>query len=489
MPSQPIQGAKRPPRDLVLAVIALVAVACFAIGTSALWQHWRSDFHRPYRAPAGTVMILLAVIQLRIAWLLFTRRDRCHYGLLSLRSPFWQWMFVGLVTWYVIGLLLGPEPAVRYLVRAGVALWYTAALVPLSWSPALRDSAARWGRAPWLAWARRICVGTLIVAVVTEAGLRGYTIATDDPLQEAYVARLLKLPPQSRFHQGPVNALGYWGNEFVTDVTPGVFRIAVLGDGTTLSGTPTTNFLAQLVGTVPGIEVYNFGLRKASPREYAAQFLEDVVPYHPDLVIACISVGDDITQQVPVPGKYDWRGLSIYQAIARLRDEGQLCDRSCVGEVSLDRETFVRRVADRLAVCRTPMDAQMRRSWSDTLAHLNELARQSSRHKIPLGIMLLPGEFQVNAHLCNSARRHRAYEPHEIDLDLPQRRLQRFAAEHELPMLDLLPYLRATGQPAYERNAVEFNAHGNTVVAAAMSRWVQTNYAAQISAHSQAAAR
>ena len=65
------------------------------------------------------------------------------------------------------------------------------------------------------------------------------------------------------------NSLGYPGREFRCAKGQGVCRIAALGDSFALGpAVPfTDNYLTQLEKTLPGVEVYNFGVSGAGPGE------------------------------------------------------------------------------------------------------------------------------------------------------------------------------------------------------------------------------
>ena len=67
-----------------------------------------------------------------------------------------------------------------------------------------------------------------------------------------------------------------------------------------------------------------------------------------------------------------------------------------------------------------------------------------------------------------------------MDLDLPQRRLARFGDENELPVLDLLPHLRAATQPAYVRNSRHWTPSGHQLAGEVIGGWLQARYGRQI---------
>jgi len=99
--------------------------------------------------------------------------------------------------------------------------------------------------------------------------------------------------------------------------------------------------------------------------------------------------------------------------------------------------------------------------------------------------VVVPGQFQVSASLCEMLRRRLGYEPRELDLDLPQRRFTTFAQDRELPLLDLLPYLRRCEASPYVPNDYQWNELGKTAAAEAIGGWLESRYGQGITTTSQ----
>jgi hypothetical protein len=88
--------------------------------------------------------------------------------------------------------------------------------------------------------------------------------------------------------------------------------------------------------------------------------------------------------------------------------------------------------------------------------------------------VLIPGEFQVDDTLWNAMVQK---SRHVMDRDRPQRLIRSWMAEQGLPVLDLLPILRAVpplkdGRPhVYQLQETHFNARGNAVAGRALARF------------------
>lgn len=486
--AQSTKGLRRG-RLLVAACLLAVAVLSIGLGIVGAWQHLVSRAEpSAFRAPASLLLIVLGLVQLRIIWRSWRRPPREVHGDGFAGRFLLRWLFVGTVVSYAASLGLGFDPGVRWLFRAALIGWYTLGLSLLLAGPRT-ERFLHWLRGHRHArLAANFAFYSLLAVVSCEVSVRLVTLAVDDRTTVTYVAQGLRLEPGSEFRGRIVNRHGYWDDDFQRRSRPGVYRIAVLGDAATLSGTAQTNYLALLERTVPGIEIYHFGLVGAGPREYAAQLVHEVVEYQPDLVLTFVSVGDNITHRVPIPGRYDWQGLRLYQLLAR--SLGTSCDKVPSLDEMLSEpdstEEFLNRASQRLVVCRTPLDETMRARWDEALHHLDDLVSQCARRHLPVALVLVPGEFQVNRHLCERLQRRAGYEPNHLDLEMPQRRLAAFAHHREVPVLDLLPHLRAADETLYERHATDWNETGNRVAADALGNWLVKRYGPQISSSIQA---
>ncbi len=437
--------------------------------------------------PRHCASLLLGVLQLSWAWQSW--QGHAPRALLrpQQRLLYLKWLLAGAAICYFAGLMLGPDPSVGYLFCAGVIAWHTLGLWVLIKRPDLLSRVADRMQQRLLCRTNQVVLASICSVVSVEGVLRVYAVVADDPLAESYVAKTHVLPPGREIRGRQVNTLGYWDKEFRVAPRPGIFRIAVLGDDVTLSGTAETNCLSQIERRVPGVEIYNFGIPQAGPREYAAQLAHDVARFEPDLVLTFFSVGNDLTEELPLPGWFDWRGLRMYQLGARSSTSGQPVETASSTQ-PLSQEAWLRRCAPHLRVCRTPIDEHMNGRWQLAAAHLETMVRFCRRQDVPLALVVVPSPFQVNPPLCDALRRQAGYEPGQIDLSLPQRRLAALAADQCVPLVDLLPYFQSSGEAPYERYQQELNEHGNRVAADVVGRWIEQHYRTQIASARHAAA-
>jgi hypothetical protein len=279
------------------------------------------------------------------------------------------------------------------------------------------------------------------------------------------------------------NSLGYPGPDIPPVKKPGICRIAALGDSFAVGpAVPfADNYLTRLQQNLPGVEVCNFGVSAAGPREYRAVLARAVWPVRPDLVLVSVFVGNDITEELPIPRRLDPRGHALYLLCERgwrlaceRRRQSAPAPAAAPDRLRappLSEDTFRAIEARRLAVCLTPPAPALERKWQRALAHLDRLVQDCRGRAVPVAFVLIPDELQVSPAVLAQAVRDARVEPGAVDLDLPQRRLSAFCAARGVPCLDLLPTFR--GAPAaYAPRDTHWNVRGNHLAAAALARWL-----------------
>ena len=204
----------------------------------------------------------------------------------------------------------------------------------------------------------------------------------------------------------------------------------------------------------------------------------------PDLVLAVVSVCEDLTHESDASSWFDWRQLELprYFAKTSASPVATLDSRAAANN---DFESFLRVLGPQLAACRTPIDETMRARWQHTFSELDGLLESCQRQQVPLAIVLVPGEFQVDRALGATLARRMGYTSEQFDVDLPQRRMAGFADLRKLPLLDLLPHLRLCRQSTYEPNGTAWNAQGDTVAASAIGGWLESRYGSQLASAAQ----
>jgi hypothetical protein len=277
------------------------------------------------------------------------------------------------------------------------------------------------------------------------------------------------------------NSLGYPGPEFQRDKRPGVYRIAALGDSFAIGpAVPfADNYLTVLERSLPGVEVYNFGVAGTGPREYLSILRRDVWLFQPDLILVSIFVGNDITESLATPRHLDPRQHALYllcQKSWRLwwgsnhdNTEAGVLDRCKAPPLS--REAFREIEARRLAVCRRSIPASVEKKWTRAFAYLDSIIGDCRQRGVPLAVALIPDEFQVNPKVLADALAEAGVGADAADIGLPQARLRAFFHHREVPCLDLLDAFTQVPD-TYAPCDTHWNILGNRLAAEQLRDWL-----------------
>ncbi len=391
-------------------------------------------------------------------------------------------VWIGVVIAYVlISLTLGGHRSAKpafYLLAGG---WCAAAL---SWQ-VFRQVRERRGLSPpaGTSPAARLSLGaiepvagylTLLLALVE------FVFSAASPISPADQAALdaHRLVPGHDYGGGlRGNRLGYPGPDFCREKRRGVDRIAALGNSFAIGPTVpfADNYLTRLEAILPDAEVYNFGMSGAGLRDYLAILRADVWECDPDLVLVSLLVSHDLTEFLPRPRYLDPRQHAIF---LRLAGKSQLEPEAASGRSPPDRlarpalteEVFHEVQSHRLDVFLRPAPPSLDKKWQRAAADLDALLAECRRRHVPLAVVLIPDECQINEAALDAALEIANLDRSAVDLDLPQRRLLHFCSERGIPCLDLR--LAFAGVPdAYTPRDTHWNVKGNRLAAEAISTW------------------
>jgi GDSL-like Lipase/Acylhydrolase family len=317
-----------------------------------------------------------------------------------------------------------------------------------------------------------------------EVCLRAFAAVSGDPLLLNAAMESYRLSPGKDYGGGLYgNSLGYPGREFEREKHPGVLRIAALGDSFAIGpAVPfADNYLTRLDQSLPHVEVYNFGVAGIGPREYLSILGGDVWSYQPDLILLSIFVGNDITESLATPRHLDPRQHALCLLCQRAWRIGWGAESCGSGDTStsdrlskppLSIAAFRAIEARRLAVCFRCSPDGMEKKWARTLAYLEEFVQDCHRHGVPLAVVLIPDEFQVNPAVQADAITDAGVSTSGVDIELPQQRLRAFFQLCNVPCLDLLPAFAST-PGTYAVHDTHWNVAGNRLAADEIANWLK----------------
>lgn len=434
------------------------------------------DFAGQYLPSAALLLILCG-----LTWIGLSSVSDTAHAKAAVRFQWLRAEAVGVLLCLFVGLLIGNEPSGIVLAVALSCAWMTTL-----WAGWVRypKEFARISVAIRTAIPRRFVQGSMVLLAVfgiCEAGLRiqeglgGFSIG--DRLQ----VRKLKFPAGEVVNGRTVNELGCWDDSFSPERTPGVMRLAVLGDDAVLSGNMRTNCVELLEQELPGTELYNFSLCGAGTGEYAAVFEQDASAYQPDMVLLFLSVGDDLNPEGHSAGWLHWSSLRIVQwAQSALDYPGQESTGTITVSQANAYEDCLQALATRLSVCRLPVTHDMESAWQHALRDLERLSRRCESREIPLAIVVVPSAYQVDDRLRRDLCLRQGLTKENLDLELPQRRLSVFAAAHRVGLVDLLPYLQRSKAPVFDAQKDRLNERGHRLACDAVSKWLHARLATKV---------
>lgn len=459
-----------------LAVCGTLCLATAAGGVLCLWVHAARGSERVL-APAGIALLASAAVQLRLSGMGIRNRriftDQAPFRQLG----FWRLFFAGVFFTYLAALFVGPLEYVVCAWIAGVSLWYAVMLLPLAAPPVVVESWRKWTQGRLVRRIGWIVPAAILLAVCGEAGLQARRVA----LEGGWFARAVNAPAPEAF--ADVQNSSASSDELdlsFAQSSSGRFRVAILGQQAALSGAKASGYLARLQHIVPGLEIIPLEVSQPWSIRSADDVSQRLADLRPDLALAVFSVCENLAHEPATQSLFDWRQLELVRLVGgnnlAARDTGFASSQT----TDKGFESYLGAMGPQLVACRTPIDDAMRARWQRTFSALDNVVAGCRERRIPVGLVLVPSQFQVNRTLCETLARRMGYSAEQIDVDLPQRNLAGFAEHRQVPLLDLLPHLRLQRESIYLPGAATWNERGNTAAAAAIGGWLESRYGGQL---------
>ena len=345
-------------------------------------------------------------------------------------------------------------------------------------------------------------------AVLAEVGLRLLAGVSDlrilqrDLQVPSEVVQRERPAPFSDFGNWSLNSRGLNDEEFGPR-TPGRGRVLAIGDSFGMGVVPHSHHYTTVAERELGdVEILNLGVPCIGPHEYRYLLESEGLALEPDLVVVTFFVGNDVVdahlrdqgtsqlqrvldagnclialvpqrllrlrgsqlQQVEVSG-----GPYVVQSIEESEARCPWLVDPMLEWGAFSDETYRLIEADRLHILQDFEERRFAQAFEQIVA-MRDAARP-----VPLAVVLLPDEFQVDDAVWNQARADLGRE--DFERDRAQRILTRLCAEADIPVLDVLAPLRAAEPLAdgklhvYRLRDTHLNARGNAIVGRELARF------------------
>lgn len=461
-------GRRAAHRGAWIAVLLLGAAAslCLAGGFSGIWQHLTAQSPRPYRLSAAVVLLGTAIVQARMACDAWRRAARgLHNRIVACqlsRADVALAAAAGCVVAYAVSLCLGPDPCVRYLFRALLAMHVTlcgwlvlGGRLPSQPSAALQ----RWFKVVF----RTAAIGLIGVAIA-EGSLRAMTRVTTPGAPPAWCAhqqaRAMRCQTRDRRQGGPLLqqniALPISGDRRQLTVLAGEIGLVESGGG---------NWLEWLARQAPKWEICNYSWPGCHEVQQAALLEYELASVAPEVVLVVVDVASLGKAGLEAPGAFDYRSLRLYQCLAP--KPSLKASRRQLVPAAHENDW-----CEALAACVAPIPPRVQCRYGDALRALTRMSESCRAGGIELRLVIVPAAYQVDAGLCRRLCQRHGLEVGDLDVELPQRRVSAIAAQCGVPALDLLPILRTAAGPLYERESNAWNRAGHEFVGLAVAQWL-----------------
>ncbi|MCK9996106.1 MAG: SGNH/GDSL hydrolase family protein [Candidatus Krumholzibacteria bacterium] len=298
-------------------------------------------------------------------------------------------------------------------------------------------------------------------------------------------------------HDDHVNEYGFRDRNYPLTKPTGSYRVLGLGDSFVYGAVSTRdNFLRVAERTLDdGTDILLMGVPGWST-ENELGVLEDFgLGLEPDLVIVNFFVGNDVTG-IPVRGRVIrgniypttsplpvrnllrksqlfvmFESLVLRGMMKQLKDDET---QAHTGETESDQvsELYLKIVPHNLPVFSREPDKRTAALWVEAESYLNRIDEVCRAVRVPWMLVVIPDEMQVDPVVRSQVLEGLGLSWENYDFDAPQRRLNDWARKHDIPVLDLLPVMRAEHDPAarlYVPNDTHWNKRGNFVAGQAVA--------------------
>lgn len=315
--------------------------------------------------------------------------------------------------------------------------------------------------------------------------------------------------PHAEDYTFQLNSSGFKDLEFSTKKDKNTFRIVSLGDSFSYGVVPYEyNYLTVLennlnesqsdkqsnnsVRKINKVEVYNMGIIGTGPKDYLSLLVNEGLSYKPDLITLGLYLGNDFidnkitAQERKILKDNDSYVITFLQGLIKIhgnfkghvhfKKDAKYADQ----EATFGDGTYLKMLREKSMIfIKKPVDASFfQRAFDDALSDLIKIKEIADYQKIPLVIIIIPDEMQVNQRWQKAVVNDYHVSPDTFDFQLPNKILAKQLTKNNIAYLDLTDKFKEKGVQMflYKPNDTHWNIAGNKLAADTISEYLYKNF-------------
>lgn len=293
-----------------------------------------------------------------------------------------------------------------------------------------------------------------------------------------------------------LNSHGFKDVEFNPKKVEGIYRIIGIGDSFTYGGIPYQhNFLTILEEKLnqnleQKIELINMGIVGIGPKDYLSLLVNEGLSLKPDLVLLSFYIGNDFSDNYKSQENrkiLSWQDsyvVSFFDFLFKVNSkfEGNLYHQNIEYREdlpSVSDEVHLQLAQERSYIFLKNMEAsEFQENFNDAVRDLLKIKEICDRQNITLVVAIVPDEIQIIHQLREKVIAKSNVSPDRFDFRQPNKLLSQAFEKHNINYLDLVEDFALVGNKisVYKLNDVHWNIAGNELAAAAINRYLLSDY-------------
>ena len=284
-----------------------------------------------------------------------------------------------------------------------------------------------------------------------------------------------------------LNSQGFKDLEFTVEKPAQTHRILGIGDSFAYGIVPYQyNYLTLLEKKLnksgQKTEVINMGIPGLGPRDYLSILVNEGLKLNPDRIVLSFYIGNDfLDNSMTTHLRKEEKSylIALIKSLIKIQSHYQGTFINPVlkyddNQPSIDSAKYLQDTVSKSNMfVRNPPDDIFKGFLEDAMQDLIKIKQIADSQNIPLTIVIIPDEVQVNSQLQQQVKT--AFDPNDpnlLDFELPNRMLTERLRQANIDYLDLLPSFVAASKTTrlYKPNDTHWNIAGNSFAAELISR-------------------